>query len=71
MLVELFLELIRGGLELSTELLHSTKNSIWNFLNMFKALQFLRFWVYQKILLGFFEELIWGGTELSAELLDS
>ena len=49
-----------GGPELSTELLHLTKNSLWNFLGMFKALQFLRFWVYQKILLDFFVELIRG-----------
>ena len=70
MLIEFCLELIRDGPELSTELLHLTKNSLWNFLGMFKALQFLRFWVYQKILLDFFVELIWGGTELSTELLD-
>ena len=37
---------------------------------MFIALQFLRFWIYQKILLDFFVELIWEGTELSTELLD-
>ena len=71
MLLEFCLELIRGGPELSTELLHLTKNSLWNFLGMFKALQFLRFWVYQKILLDFFVELICGGTELSTELLYS
>ena len=47
-----------GGLELSTELLHLAKNSLWNFLGMFKALQFLRFWAYRKILLDFFVELI-------------
>ena len=70
MLLKFCLELFRGGPELSTELLHLTKNSLWNFLDMFKALQFLLFWVYQKILLDFFVELTWGGTELSTELLD-
>ena len=66
MLLKFRLELIRGGPELSTELLHLTKNSLWNFLAMFKALQFLRFWVYQKILLDFFVELI-GGEEISEQ----
>ena len=60
MLLQFFLELIWGGPELTTELLHLTKNSLWNFLGMFKALQFLWFRVYQKILLDFFVELIWG-----------
>ena len=32
MLLEFFLELIRGGPELSTELLHWTKSSLRNFL---------------------------------------
>ena len=58
------------GPELLTELLHLTKHSLWNFLGVFKALQFLRFWVYQKILLDFFVELIRGGTEFWTELLD-
>ena len=39
MLLELFLELIWGGTDLSTELLHLTKNSLRNFLGMFKALR--------------------------------
>ena len=51
-----------GGPELSTELLHLTKISLWNFLGMFKSLQFLRFRIHQKILLDFFVELIWGGN---------
>ena len=70
MLLDFFRELIWGGTELSTELLHLTKNSLLNFLGMFKALQFLRFWVYQKILVDFFVELISGVTELLTELLD-
>ena len=70
MLLQFFLQLIWGGPEISTELLHLTKNSLWNFLGLFKALQFLRYRVYQKILLYFFVELIWGGTDLSTELLD-
>ena len=61
MLLELFLELIRGGPELSTEILHLTINSIRNFLVMSKALQFLGFRVYRKILQDFFVELIRGG----------
>ena len=70
MLLAFFLELIRGGPELSTELLHLTKNSLRNFLGMFKALQFLRFRAYRKFLLDSFVKLIWGGTELWTELLD-
>ena len=70
MLLEFFPELIRGGPELSTELVHSTKNSLRNFSGMFKGLQFLGFWVYWKILLDFIVELIRGGTELSKDLLD-
>ena len=54
MLLEFFLALIRGGLELSTELLHWSKSSLRNFLGMFKALQFLRLWDYRKILLDIF-----------------
>ena len=59
--------------ELSTELLDLKKNLLQNCLGMFKVLQFLRFWVYRKILLDFFVELIrggGGGSELSTELLD-
>ena len=41
-----------------------------NFLVMFKALQFLRFRVYIKILLDFFVEHIRGRSELSTDLLD-
>ena len=42
------------------------------FLGMFKALQFLRFWVYRKNLQDIFLELIRGvgRTEISTELLD-
>ena len=64
MLPEFFLELIWGGPELSPELLHLSKNSLWNFFGMFKDLQFLRFRVYQKILLDFFVELIREESEL-------
>ena len=68
MLLEFFPELIRGGPELSTELVHSTKNSLRNFLGMFKVLQILGFWVYRKMLQEFFPELIRGGPEPSTEL---
>ena len=70
MLLDFFPEFIRGGPELSTELVHLTKKSRRNFFGMFKGLQFLRFWVYRKILLDFFVELTRGGTELLTELLD-
>ena len=70
MLLEFFLVLIRGGPDLSTELLHGTKSFLRNFSGMFKALQLLRFRVYRKILLDIFLEFIRGGTELSTELLD-
>ena len=67
MLVEFFLELIRGGPELWTELLHLTRNSLRYFLGMFKALQFLRFWVYRKILLDIFLVFIRGGGEQNSQ----
>ena len=70
MLLEFFTELIRGGPELSTELVHLTKNSLRKFFGMFKGLQFLGFWVYWKILRDFIVKLIRGGTELSTVLLD-
>ena len=67
MLLDLFPELIRGGPELSTELLHLIKNSLRNVLGMFEALQFLRFWVYRKISLDFFIELIRGGGDQNSQ----
>ena len=71
MLLELFLELIRGGDQNSQQNSWiKKKNSLRNFLGMFKVLQFLGFGVYRKMLLEFFTELICGAPELSTELVE-
>ena len=72
MLREFFAELIRGRPVLPTELLDLKKNSLQNFLGMFKVLQFLGFWVYRKMLRAIIVELVRGvgGPELSTEFLD-
>ena len=70
MLLEFFPELIRVDENSQQYCCIQQKNSLRNFLGMFKALQFLRLWVYRKILLDFIVELIRGRSELSTELLD-
>ena len=70
MLLEFFLELIRGGQNSQENSCIKRKVTFEIFLGMFKALQFLRFWVNRKILQDIFLELIRAGTELSRELLD-
>ena len=70
MLLEFFPQLIRGDQNSQQYCCIWQKNSLRNFLGMFKVLHFLRFWVYWKILLDFIVELIRGGTELSTDRLD-
>ena len=70
MSIDFFVELFRGGSELSTELLGLKRISLRNFLGRFKVLQFLGFWVYRKMLLDFLVGLIRVRPELSAELLE-